>query len=88
MRRATILACVIAAHGEVSKARGQESEGIALALVRIEVGGASRRGAIASRLERNLSRAAVKWASRVGSAGRSEVGVKCRGIWASGSSKA
>lgn len=75
--RPAVLARIVATHGQVSKARGEKSEGIALALVRVEViRWTSRSRAVASGLESNLSSTAVKGTSGVSPARWAEVRVQ------------
>ena len=79
-RTSTVLARFVTADGQATDTRGEEREWVILALGRVEiVGGPSRSRAIAGRLERGLSSAAVKRASRVGTRSRTEVGVQ-RGV--------
>lgn len=88
LRRATVLARVVAAHGQVPQARGEEGKGITLALVGVEVvRGAGRRRAVVSGLESDLSGAAVKGTSRVCAAGGAKVRVQRAWIGSGGSTK-
>ena len=75
--RPTVLASVIAGHGQVPQAGGEEREGVTLALVGVEVvRGAGRCRAVAGGLERDLGGAAVKGTSRVSATGGAKVRVQ------------